>query len=112
MRLGEWHLDRKLSGFEFEPRDLWVGIYWNRGEAGLAMDPWAKKDRDAFRRLAGLVVAWVDVYVCLVPAIPLRLRWIRRRPILEPPAYSDEVVDTEERPGVMSRLRKLGKEEE
>ena len=94
IRLGEWHLDVDSLGFEFEPRDLWIGAYWSRTEAGIAMDPWAKKDRDAWRRLAGLVVTRVDVYVCLVPTVPLRISWVRRRPILEPEVgQSAEILD-------------------
>lgn len=37
-----------------EPRDVWVGVYWTRtAEGGL------------------------DVYLCVVPCLPLRLRWAR-----------------------------------
>lgn len=94
VRLGEWHLDVETSGVEFEPRDLWIGVYWTTAEAGIAMDPWARKDRDAWRRISGLIVTRVDVYVCLVPMVPLRLSWVRRRPILEPEvAPPTEILD-------------------
>lgn len=36
----------------FEPRDLWVGVYWDRTRYELA------------------------VYICLIPTLPLRLRWV------------------------------------
>ncbi len=35
----------------FEPRDLWVGAYWKRYPAGL------------------------QVYICLLPALPVSLYW-------------------------------------
>lgn len=41
----------------FEPRDLWVGIYWNRNH-----------------------VVWgsvIEVYICLVPMLPIRFAWTR-----------------------------------
>jgi hypothetical protein len=37
--------------FGFEPRDLWVGVYWTRSESG----------------------GMLDVYVCLLPAFPVHL---------------------------------------
>jgi hypothetical protein len=39
----------------FEPRDLWVGVYWN------------KEASAGYHRL--------DVYVCAIPLLPLRLTW-------------------------------------
>jgi hypothetical protein len=44
--------------FLFEPRDLWVGVYWTRPD-----------------------VSWnhaLDIYVCVVPCFPLLVRWRRR----------------------------------
>lgn len=37
------------AGIIFEPRDLWIGIYWTRK------------------------ASWLWIYVCLVPCLPLRL---------------------------------------
>jgi hypothetical protein len=34
----------------FEPRDIWLGVYWTRGP----MDEW-------------------DIYICLVPCFPVRI---------------------------------------
>jgi hypothetical protein len=39
-----------------EPRDLWVGIFWDR------------KPHNADRRLQ-----YWDIYICLVPAMPIRI---------------------------------------
>lgn len=46
----------------FEPRDVWVGVYW---------DPY---DEYGYR--------WVSLYVCLIPVFPIRidLRARDRRP--------------------------------
>jgi hypothetical protein len=43
----------------FEPRDVWVGVFWTR-----------LRFYDPPRR------RW-DVYVCLVPMLPIRFRWWR-----------------------------------
>jgi hypothetical protein len=48
----QWRLDGVRSGFEFEPRDVWVGIYWN----------WPGPVR-------------FDLYICLLPMLPLHLSW-------------------------------------
>ena len=39
----------------FEPRDLWVGVYWN-----FVRDDWKRQ---------------LDVYICVVPMLPVRLRF-------------------------------------
>lgn len=42
----------------WEPRDLWVGVFWDR-------------DRLPFG-------GWIlDVYLCVVPTLPLHVRWRR-----------------------------------
>lgn len=40
----------------FEPRDLWVGIYWK------------------------LDCTHGYIYVCMVPMLPLQITWVRKRP--------------------------------
>lgn len=79
---GEWTLVETSASLD--PHDVWIGAYWKRSEAGVSLDPWAKADRDAYRRLGGLVVTRVDVYVCVLPMLPLRFVWLRRRSVLEP----------------------------
>ena len=52
----------------WEPRDIWVGVYWNvsRGPFGCyeARRPVVYSQR-------------FDVWVCLIPCVPLHLRWYR-----------------------------------
>ena len=38
----------------WEPRDLWIGIYWNH------------------ERHNGFITETLDIYVCLVPCLPIR----------------------------------------
>lgn len=39
----------------FEPRDIWIGVYWNREED------------------------YSEVYVCILPMLPIRFLWTRKR---------------------------------
>jgi hypothetical protein len=61
---------RKLHFWEwsvgFEPRDIWVGVYWK------------KWPNDEFPR----EVLAVEVFICLLPCLPLRLylQWHHRDP--------------------------------
>ena len=43
---GEWDI-----ALEFEPRDLWVGVYWcrNRNQC--------------------------DIWICIIPCFPIHLNW-------------------------------------
>jgi hypothetical protein len=50
----------------WEPRDLWVGVYWTRCE-GMYEAGW------------GWSYA-LDVYVCVLPCIPLRVAVRQQRP--------------------------------
>jgi hypothetical protein len=36
---------------KFEPRDIWIGVYWNKPYYGL------------------------EVYICVVPCLPIKLQW-------------------------------------
>lgn len=42
----------------FEPRDLWVGVYWNY-EKDKYLVPASK----------------LDIYICIIPMFPIRLSW-------------------------------------
>lgn len=44
----------------FEPRDVWIGVYWNRKWVG--------------------VHRMIEFYVCIVPLFPIHLTVIRKRP--------------------------------
>ncbi len=46
----------------FEPRDLWVGVYWN-------------VERTSFDNSRVRCREW-SVYICLLPCFPIRLRWL------------------------------------
>lgn len=50
---------------EWKPQDLWIGIFWRR-------DPYAVEQPLAFRRY--------DIWLCLLPCLPLHFTWYRERP--------------------------------
>lgn len=41
---------------EWKPQDLWVGVYWKR-------------------RYTSDTDGWTDVYICLLPCLPIHLYW-------------------------------------
>jgi hypothetical protein len=51
---------------EFEPRDLWVGVYWRRTAVYAGRDAVAMYWRWDY-----------DLYLCLLPTLPIHLRWSR-----------------------------------
>ncbi len=53
-------------GIEFEPRDIWVGVYI--GDRTYDMD-----GRDTFeiRNFS----EWRDFHICFIPMFPIRVRW-------------------------------------
>ena len=42
----------------FEPRDIWVGVYWNK----VYHEPWHE----------------LTFWVCIIPMLPIRVFWIWR----------------------------------
>lgn len=48
-------------GLEFEPRDLWIGLYWNRGEQYTLGRLW-------------------DMYICIIPMLPLHIMFYTDEP--------------------------------
>jgi hypothetical protein len=59
-------VDSTLS-LEFNPQDLWVGLFWKRKDQTLP-DPFE-----------GFYVHALDVYLCLFPCLVLHLSWLRLR---------------------------------
>lgn len=54
----------------FEPRDLWIGVCWNCYPTGGVQ--------------GAPVVWWLDIYVCLVPCLPIKLSFKTRKKSLGP----------------------------
>jgi len=52
---------------EWQPRDLWIGAYWERRWARPEDGP--PQDRQRYRVY--------DLWVCALPCLPLHLRWLR-----------------------------------
>ena len=42
---------------EFQPRDLWIGLYWNSAISG------------------ALTTRMVDVYICVLPMLPIHFHY-------------------------------------
>ena len=58
-RVGQGGTDNKISAkIVWEPRDLWLGIYWDTSRLGNVLES-------------------VKIYLCVVPCLPLRLHWKR-----------------------------------
>ena len=47
----------------WEPRDMWIGVYWTR----------------VFDHLCDRKFDHLFVYICLLPMLPIRLHWTRSR---------------------------------
>jgi hypothetical protein len=60
-------------GFEWEPRDLWIGVYWRGKRLTVAETDCAKV----------VNVRLYDLWVCLLPCLPLHVRWSRETPLME-----------------------------
>ena len=52
-----------VKGPYWEPRDLWLGVFWNQEWLS------SRFNQPKFRR--------TNVYVCVVPCFPVRLIWAR-----------------------------------
>ena len=53
-------MKRKIKvGIEFEPRDLWVGVYWDYQGIG--------------------TLKHLDIYVCIVPMLPIHITFIQAK---------------------------------
>jgi hypothetical protein len=54
---------RIIAQLQWEWRDLWVGVFWRRGESVIGGPDWTIK----------------HLYICLVPCVPLHILWARHR---------------------------------
>lgn len=45
---------------KFELRDLWIGVYWSVAHK---------------HELPGGIDRRIDVYICLLPCLPIHIRW-------------------------------------
>ena len=48
--------------FEWEPADMWIGVFWKHANA----------DTDC-----GSILQWLDVWICLLPCVPLHITILR-----------------------------------
>jgi len=49
----------KLQGIRWEPRDIWIGVYWTKAGRTTTLD----SDEEGYM-----------IYVCIVPCLPLVIR--------------------------------------
>lgn len=62
--------------FQWEPRDLWIGVFWRLERWRAEITGWDRKHGD-------LRNPWsLHIYVCLVPTVPLHIYVMRT---LRPP---------------------------
>ena len=62
---------------KFEPRDIWIGVYWNK------VHTIAK-------------IFWLDLYICVIPLLPIKIT-IRDLLKIEEPDYKILSVDVAKR---------------
>ena len=59
-----WRWSFDLARLKFEPRDLWVGICWNKAAPHFDGGWWGS----------------FTLYICLLPCLPIILRWSASSP--------------------------------
>jgi hypothetical protein len=55
--------------FEFKLQDLWIGVFWKKGT-----DRCSYYD-DKNRRPVSLAPERLDIWICLIPCLPLHLKF-------------------------------------
>lgn len=65
-KLWQWHNRSTELGIYWlwEPRDIWLGVYWN-----VAKQP---------HENGGILWRQRQVYVCLLPMLPVLFQWVTR----------------------------------
>lgn len=53
-------LYRTKTEIKFEPRDLWIGAYWNYKNDGWKFGKWQLS---------------FDLYICILPCFPIHMHW-------------------------------------
>jgi hypothetical protein len=64
----------------WEPRDIWLGVFWNRVRAGDYAD------------------RFLLVYVCVIPCLPLALAWRTTCPAVKPGIPNPDFLAGQEPP--------------
>lgn len=57
---------------EWKPQDLWVGVFWKALYDHSSIWPMAKRVKNG-----RWVRSRVDVWVCIVPMVPIHFVWLR-----------------------------------
>lgn len=64
---------------QFQPRDLWVGVFLAR--AGMFMSRAVVKNKQGHARTVPAIERRRKLYICAVPMFPIVIEWISLRPI-------------------------------
>jgi hypothetical protein len=59
---------------EFKLQDLWIGVFWKR----VRLLPCKLQDVIKNRIDPATLPVQYDMWICLVPALPIHLRWVRK----------------------------------
>lgn len=73
IRMDDTPMKKPTVRLKWEPRDLWIGVYWTREWGGW----WDNPVRDGW-----------SAYICILPCLPIHIRWggidweaVSRRPL-------------------------------